>query len=691
MRIKHKLLVSLISLSLTSMLVVGVFSLLVQQRVITSLDASISHDLPGSMALTHISLSIYKTLQLLNTYENSPSFKVQKQITTTLSELAINQTLHTLHHNTFHKIFRHDNSIDHAECTHHHDAESINQDVNQFIRGVNRYLSLINHKADKTEIKRAQMKVSHFADNFLTTNAPEVSAALSDTTKTLSKAVQLFDNYRLIIYILIVVMIVISIIISVLLANVISKPLNILMDGVKKISAGNFKTIIAVKSKDEFGELAHDFNQMSQNLEQSYFQLQDEVRVKEQLATKLEIHRNDLEQTVEQRTEQLDEQVKIANQANQAKSMFLANMSHDIRTPMNAVIGFTNLALETDIAQRQKNYIHKSNQAAKGLLSLINDILDFSKIEANQLTLEESKFELDSVIEGSLALFNLDESSQVLRVVAEIAPDVPNQLRGDFQRLRQVLINLVGNAVKFSDKETPVKLRVEQKAIDGEMVELKFTVQDRGVGISKEQQKKIFTPFEQVEQPTTPKSSSGTGLGLPISKQIVEKMGGELWVESELNVGSLFHFTICLKLASGDYTMPEDDTQRAVIDLKGTQILVVEDNEINMEVIVEVLTSKGIVVQSATNGQEALDLLANETFDLVLMDCQMPVMDGYEATKQIRSQKSLQGLPIIALTASTMKGDKEKALTAKMDDHIAKPFDNRELLQTIAKWVNKKD
>ena len=388
----------------------------------------------------------------------------------------------------------------------------------------------------------------------------------------------------------------------------------------------------------------------------------------------------------------LEVSLEAAQASEKSKSEFLANMSHEIRTPMNAILGMTQLALRGELNPRARNYVEKSNIAATNLLRILNDILDFSKMDAGKMELSNSHFQLKNVIANTRQLISVAIKDKNIKTKIILDKDVPKAYYADSIRLGQVLTNLTSNAVKFSKSEGTITLNISLLKEDSKYAYIQFSVSDEGIGISQENQQKLFQSFSQAES-STQRRFGGTGLGLAISKKIVDLMDGEIWVESEIDEGSTFSFYIKMQKSNKNAILENNnDTQKAiqlaVEKLNGTNVLLVEDNELNQELAVDLLTNSGLNVSVANNGKEAIEVMETQEFDIVLMDVQMPVMDGYEATKILRKEERFKNIPIIALSANVMQDDVEKVKLFGMNDHIGKPINVTTLLTTMAKWMD---
>ena len=397
-----------------------------------------------------------------------------------------------------------------------------------------------------------------------------------------------------------------------------------------------------------------------------------------------------------------------AEDASRTKSEFLANMSHEIRTPMNGVLGMTELLLDTSLSETQRRYAQNVHHSGEALLHIINDILDFSKMEAGKMRLEAVDFDARKTTEEVIELMGTRARLKGLELVCAIEPEVPAAVRGDPGRLRQVLVNLIGNAVKFTERGRVVvtvsRVDAGGSGAAGESCVVQFAVRDSGIGISAEAQTRLFKAFSQADGSTS-RRFGGTGLGLVISKQLAELMGGEIEIESRPGTGSTFSFTAALALGVTDFGASERCEPRVLSGATETfsraasrRALLVEDNRVNQEIGKAMLSKLGYHVDLAADGRAGVEAALSRHYDVVLMDCQMPEMDGYQATAAIRAHElDTEGrapsslarrTPIIALTANAMKGDRERCLAVGMDDYLAKPFRLEQLEQVLSRWLD---
>ena len=453
-------------------------------------------------------------------------------------------------------------------------------------------------------------------------------------------------------------------------ARWITQPIRRLSEAASAIANGDLDQNVEVKGVNELGVLSRSFNQMAVQLKESF----------EQLETR-----------VEQRTTELNEAKKVAEAANRAKSEFLANMSHELRTPLNAILGFTQIMnRDSALKPEQQENLGIINRSGEHLLSLINDVLDMSKIEAGRIELNKNDFDLYLLLDTIEEMFQLKADSIGLQIRIEISPEVPQYVRSDESKLRQILINLLGNAIKFT-AVGDVILRVRGGETEqGENLTyiLLFEVEDTGPGIAPDELGSLFEPFVQTE--TGRKSQQGTGLGLPISRKFVQLMGGDITLSSTLGQGTVFKFDIPVDLAQATNIQTEKPTRR-VIGLEPGQpryrILVVDDHWTNRRLLTKMLIPVGFEVQEAENGQEAIALWSSWEPHLIWMDMRMPVINGYEATQQIKSHLKGQATVIIALTASNFEEEREIILSAGCDDFLRKPFREEVIWEMMAQYL----
>ena len=459
--------------------------------------------------------------------------------------------------------------------------------------------------------------------------------------------------------------------------HLMARPLSLLQDGITSVRDGRLEPVQISRTGDEIEFLAESFNQMIEELARSRKEL---LQNQEQL-----------EDRIKERTQQLEIAMQNALAASEAKSEFLANISHELRTPMNGILGMMDIVLNTDLNPEQKDHLQTAQSCAYSLLALLNDVLDLSKIEAGRMVLEKIPFDLRELVADSTKAQSMLAAQKGIALRCVIDETLPKRMIGDPLRIRQILVNLLSNAAKFTDHGW-IELRMRRAPLtpDGGKLMLVIEVADTGMGIAPEKLPTIFDKFTQADSSIS-RRFGGSGLGLAITKVLAEMHGGGINVRSELGRGSTFTVTVeCGAIPAPveqEHLRDLPERNGARLSPPGASILLVEDNAVNQKLVASILLKRGYQVEVTSNGREALSALARQNFQLVLMDVQMPELDGLETTRMIRKERRWSELPIVAMTARAMNGDREGCLAAGMNAYISKPVHSAHLLSIVEEFA----
>ncbi len=591
MPIRFKLLAAFLTVSLAALGISYGINLFLQNKAISVFEQIGGQLLPGSMAISQLSSEFYRIEFLLDDYEQTPSREQRAKIEAAMASLSSYQAEHSMFHAG-------DDMV-----------EAVEEYCQRYARLVTRYLLLSADPKLAAERQEAAQKIHQLVKDFNDRVAPHIKEDITHSYQRIAEVTLVGPRSRQWLAVSSVLLIVFTVLVSMYISRRLSKPLGDLRDATLKVGSGQYDFRFEFSSRDEIGDLALHFNRMIErlaglhhDLSRSNERLQGSIVEKTELVDELVEYRQRLELLVEERTAELAAAKEAAESEILDNVQFLAYMSHELRRPINGIIGMTHLVLQTQLDRRQRDFVDKAHSSAHSLLGILNDILDFSKIEAGKMDIEETRFRLCDVLDNVRHIISLKCQEKSISLECEQDESVPTALVGDPLRISQVLINLAGNAVKFTPEQGAISVKIDLREESDEDALLHFQVRDSGIGMSEEQMSKLFVPFVQADASTT-RRFGGTGLGLSICKHLTRLMQGNIWVESVLGKGSTFHVSLRLKKQIGVPSEPAAlslaarlDASDAIERLQGAKVLVVEDNRINQELAFELLSSNGLLV-----------------------------------------------------------------------------------------------